>query len=326
MRVAITRSLERDPGSNQAVPSKNEVDGIRTIVQTDLPGLNLFRRGKVRDVYSIGDDLLIVATDRISAFDVVLPTAVPYKGAVLTGMSVFWFGFLDKIVDNHLITADAARYPAELQPHREVIERRSMLVVRADPVPFECVARRYLAGSAWKDYLRTGEVCGERLPAGLTESERLAEPIFTPATKAETGHDVNVSEAEMAASIGADLTGRLKALTLALYSAAAAYAYERGIIIADTKFEFGFKEDRLILIDEALTPDSSRFWPREGYSPGGPQPSFDKQYVRDYLESLDWNKTEPGPALTEEVTARTSEKYLEAYRLIAGGSVADFGS
>ncbi len=268
---------------------------------------------------------MIVATDRISAFDVVLPTPIPHKGAVLTALSLFWFDFLKDVVDNHLITTDVDRYPAPLNSYRDQLEGRSMLVVRADAFPVECVARGYLAGSGWKEYQSSREVCGIKLPPGLKESDKLPEPIFTPATKAETGHDINISEREMADRIGEDATRTLKNLTLTLYSRAAAYADSRGIMIADTKFEFGLKDGKVILIDEALTPDSSRFWPKESYQPGQGQQSFDKQYVRDYLETLNWNKQPPGPKLPQTVIARTSEKYLEAYRLLTGRSIADWG-
>jgi phosphoribosylaminoimidazole-succinocarboxamide synthase len=279
----------------------------------------------VRDVYAVEDKLLVVATDRISAFDVVLPNAIPYKGAVLTALSLFWFEFLQETVSNHLITADVDLYPSPLPGYRDQLFGRSMLVVRADVFSFECVARGYLAGSGWKDYQQTGAVCGITLPAGLRESDRLPEPVFTPATKAESGHDINISEWEMADKIGEKSTRELKELTLALYSQAAAYAEARGIIIADTKFEFGVSDGEVILVDEALTPDSSRFWPQANYEPGRPQQSFDKQYVRDYLETLDWGKQPPGPILPNEVIERTSEKYLEAYRLLTGRSLLDFG-
>jgi phosphoribosylaminoimidazole-succinocarboxamide synthase len=261
---------------------------------------------------------LIVVTDRISAFDVVLPNPIPYKGAVLTALSLFWFDFLEDIVPNHLISTDVDTYPAPLPSYRDQLEGRSMLVVRADVFPIECVARGYLAGSGWKEYQQTGEVCGIKLPPGLRESDKLAEPIFTPATKAETGHDINISEREMADRIGKEATRELKELTLTLYSRASAFAETRGIIIADTKFEFGVKDGKLILVDEALTPDSSRFWPKESYEPGRGQQSFDKQYLRDYLETVVWNKQPPGPDLPEMVITRTSEKYIEAYRLLTG--------
>jgi len=268
---------------------------------------------------------LIVVTDRISAFDVVLPNPIPYKGAVLTALSLFWFDFLKGVVPNHLISTDVDTYPAPLPSYRDQLEGRSMLVVRADVFPIECVARGYLAGSGWKEYQQTGEVCGVRLPAGLRESDKLSEPVFTPATKAETGHDINISEREMADRIGEDATRELKELTLTLYSRASEFADSRGIIIADTKFEFGLKDGRVILVDEALTPDSSRFWPRESYQPGRGQQSFDKQYLRDYLETLTWDKQPPGPNLPETVLARTSEKYLEAYRLLTGRTIKDSG-
>ena len=294
---------------------------IKTVSQSALEGVELFRRGKVRDVYDVpghDDRLLIVATDRLSAFDVVLPNAIPYKGAVLTQLSLFWFSRLQEIVANHLITADAGAYPGALAAFRDQLDRRSMLVHRTEVFPVECVARGYLSGSGWKEYATTGEVCGVRLPAGLKESDRLPEPIFTPATKAESGHDITISERQTSDIIGEEATARLKELTLTLYESAARYAAERGIIIADTKFEFGVKDGRIILVDEALTPDSSRFWDRQLYEPGHAQPSFDKQFVRDYLETLDWNKQPPGPALPDEVVERTSAKYLEAYRLLTG--------
>jgi phosphoribosylaminoimidazole-succinocarboxamide synthase len=291
---------------------------IKVVTQTSLPGVELFRRGKVRDVYSVEDKLLIVATDRVSAFDVVMPNGIPHKGVVLTALTLFWFNFLSDIVPNHLITADVDRYPAQLAGQREVLAGRSMLVSRAEVFPIECVARGYLAGSGWKEYQATGEVCGLKLPAGLTESDRLPDPIFTPATKAESGHDLNISESEAANLIGEEATRTVRDLTLSLYSRAAEYALSRGIIIADTKFEFGVKDGQVILVDEALTPDSSRFWPRDSYQPGRSQQSFDKQYLRDYLETLSWNKQPPGPELPDNVVARTSEKYLEALRSLTG--------
>jgi len=287
------------------------------ILTTDIPEAKPVSRGKVRDIYAIGDKLLIVATDRISAFDVVLPSAIPHKGAVLTALSLFWFEFLGD-VENHLITADVTQYPEPFARYTEQLEDRSMLVGRAEAIPIECVARGYLSGSGWKEYRASGDVCGIKLPAGLKESDKLPEPIFTPATKEQTGHDINISEAAMAGIIGQELTSELRDLTLSIYSRAASYADERGIIIADTKFEFGKLDDTVILIDEALTPDSSRFWPRDSYVPGRPQQSFDKQYVRDYLETLDWDKTPPGPYLPEDVVSNTSKKYLEAYRRLTG--------
>ncbi|MEW6212824.1 MAG: phosphoribosylaminoimidazolesuccinocarboxamide synthase [Acidobacteriota bacterium] len=296
---------------------------MNLITQTNMPDLRLFRRGKVRDVYQVENHLLIVATDRLSAFDVVLPTAIPYKGAVLTNLSLFWFDFLKDIVPNHLITADIDSYPRVIQKYRDQLYMRSMIVARAEVFPFECVARGYLEGSGWKDYRATGEVCGVKLPKGLKQADRLPEPIFTPATKAEAGHDINITEMEMARSLGEETARKLKELTLAIYSRASQHAEERGIMIADTKFEFGLKDGEIILVDEAITPDSSRFWPREHYAPGRAQPSFDKQYVREYLETLDWNKQPPGPELPEEVVARTSEKYREAYRLLTGRRIEE---
>ena len=296
---------------------------IKPITQTDIPGAALFRRGKVRDVYAVADRLLIVATDRISAFDVVLPNGIPMKGTVLTQLSLFWFDFLKEIVANHLVTAAIGDFPPPFTAFREQLEGRSMLVTRADVFPIECVARGYLAGSGWKEYLQTGQVCGIKLPSGLREADRLPEPIFTPATKAESGHDINISEAEMANLIGEAATAKLRELTLSIYARASAYALERGIIVADTKFEFGLKDGQVILVDEVLTPDSSRFWPRSLYEPGRSQPSFDKQFVRDYLETLDWDKQPPGPLLPDDVVQRTTEKYLEAYRLLTGREIAN---
>ena len=283
----------------------------------------MFRRGKVRDVYSIDDRLLIVATDRVSAFDVVMPEGIPYKGAVLTALTLFWFEFLKDVVRNHLISGDVDNYPSSLSAYRDELAGRSMLVKRADVFPVECVARGYLAGSGWKEYQATGSVCGVGLPTGLLESSELPEPIFTPATKAETGHDLNITAGEMANLVGSETTKTLKELTLALYSRAARFARERGIIIADTKFEFGVRDGEVILVDEALTPDSSRFWPLDSYQPGRGQQSFDKQYLRDYLETLDWNKQPPGPNLPDVVVSRTSEKYLEALRRLTGETVGE---
>ncbi len=295
---------------------------MAVVLETFFPTLSLLRRGKVRDVYAVDrDTLLIVATDRISAFDVVLPNAIPEKGRVLTALTLFWFDLTRDIVPNHLITADVTRYPAPLRKYAGDLHGRSMLVRRAEVIPFECVARGYLAGSGWKEYQKTGAVCGIPLPPGLREAQKLPQPIFTPATKAETGHDQNVSESEMARAVGPELTATLKRLTLAVYSRAAEYAATRGIIIADTKFEFGRVGDEIILVDEVLTPDSSRFWPAAEYAPGMSPPSFDKQYVRDYLETLAWNKQPPAPPLPPEVVRRTTEKYLEAYRLLTGKSL-----
>jgi phosphoribosylaminoimidazole-succinocarboxamide synthase len=290
-------------------------------VQTDFSNFKLFRRGKVRDVYQLGNRLLMIATDRISAFDVVLPTPIPMKGAILTQLSRFWFDRMEDIVPNHLITAEVDEYPAELQPYRDILRLRSMLTVQAEIFPIECVARGYIAGSGWKEYRENGAVCGIQLPPGLRESDRLPEPIFTPATKAEAGHDENISFDRMAGIVGAETAGRLRDLTFSIYRRAADYALQKGIIIADVKFEFGLHEGRIILCDEVLTPDASRFWPLAEYRPGGPQPSFDKQFVRDYLERIRFNKQPPGPELPEEVVRGTSEKYLEAYRLLTGSSL-----
>ncbi len=291
------------------------------LTQSDLPGIELLGRGKVRDVYRVGDNLLIVTTDRISAFDYVLATGIPEKGRVLNQLTLFWLDHLKSLTPNPLITADVAGYPAELQKYSSQLEGRSMLVKRAKMVEIECVARGYLSGSGWKEYQQRGTVCGIALPPGLKESDRLPEPIFTPATKAQTGHDENISFDAMAGLIGSELSERLRRLTLAIYSAAAEYALARGIIIADTKFEFGFVGEELVLADEVLTPDSSRFWPVDSYRPGGPQPSYDKQYVRDYLESIHWNKQPPAPALPEDVALKTSEKYKDAYRALTGRSL-----
>ncbi len=290
-------------------------------LQTELEGLRLFRRGKVRDVYEYGDRLLLIATDRISAFDVVLPTAIPMKGAVLTQLSRFWFQQMHDIVPNHLVSADTTEFPADLQAYRSLLDLRSMLTVKAEMFPVECVVRGYLAGSGWKDYKATGKICGIPLPSGMRECDRLPEPIFTPATKADTGHDENIPFPVMVEMLGSERAEELKALTLAIYKRAADYALHRGIIIADAKFEFGIHEGRIILCDELLTPDSSRFWPRVSYRPGRPQPSFDKQYVRDYLEEIKFNKQPPGPELPPAVVRGTSEKYLEAYRLLTGSAL-----
>jgi len=290
------------------------------VVETSLANFKLVRRGKVRDVYAVDEQhLLIVATDRISAFDCILPTPIPRKGEVLTALSRFWFDKLSHIIPNHLVTTDVEEMSASIRERSAELRGRSMFVRRTDVFPVECVVRGYLAGSGWKDYQRTGEVCGHRLPPGLRESEQLAEPIFTPATKAETGHDENISEGQMADLIGAEDTSFLRDVSLRLYREASAYARSRGIIIADTKFEFGRASDgRVLLIDEALTPDSSRFWPAGDYATGRSQSSFDKQYVRDHLEGLGWNKQPPAPALPLEVTQATSERYLKAYRLVVG--------
>jgi phosphoribosylaminoimidazole-succinocarboxamide synthase len=291
---------------------------LASIFETSLPGVELVARGKVRDIYAAGDFLVIVASDRLSAFDYVLPTPIRDKGRVLTALTIFWLDQLREIVPNHFVSANVSDYPREFHAYRDQLEGRSMLVHRAKMVDVECVARGYVSGSGWKDYRRDGRVCGIPLPAGLRESEQLPEPIFTPASKAQSGHDENIPFETVAQSIGTDLAGKLRELTLAIYKHASLYAATRGIIIADTKFEFGFVGDRLVLADEVLTPDSSRFWPRESYQPGGAQPSFDKQYVRDYLESIHWNKQPPAPALPPDVMERTADKYREAYRVLTG--------
>jgi phosphoribosylaminoimidazole-succinocarboxamide synthase len=299
------------------------------LLQTDLGSLPLLARGKVRDIYALspepGSDLLFVASDRISAFDHVLGSGIPDKGKILTQLSLFWFDFLAPLTKNHLLTADATLYPAALQPFREQLTGRSMIVRRAQMFPVECVVRGYLSGSGWKDYQQTGSVCGISLPAGLRESDRLPEPIFTPAAKNNVGHDENISFASMVGTIGQRPAEELRALTLAIYKSASEYAATKGLILADTKFEFGLVtdekgDDQIILADEVLTPDSSRYWPAASYAPGGAQPSFDKQYVRDYLESIHWNKQAPAPSLPADVIEHTQAKYLEAFRLITGRS------
>ncbi len=288
------------------------------LLETRIPELTLWRRGKVRDVYDLGDRLLVVATDRISAFDVVLPTGIPDKGRVLNQISLFWFEQLKDVVPNHVITADVSVYPAELARHREQLEGRSMLVVKTDPLPVECVVRGYITGSGWKDYQGTGSVCGIPLAKGLRDSDRLDPALFTPSTKAEVGHDENIAFADVERAIGASRAREVRDVSLSLYERARAHAGSRGIILADTKFEFGIRDGKLVWIDEALTPDSSRFWPEDGYAPGRTQPSFDKQYVRDYLQSLQWDKRPPAPALPDDVVARTRDKYREAYQRITG--------
>jgi len=310
------------------------------VLETNLSGLTLQRRGKVRDVYDLGEHLLIVASDRISAFDYILGSGIPDKGKVLTQLSAFWFGKIADLVPHHLISIEVDDFPAAARAHRDVLRGRSMLVRKTDPLPIECVARGFLSGSGWKDYQRTSAVCGIHLPSGLVESDRLPEPIFTPATKAESGHDENISEAQAGDIVGRDLIKRLHDLTLAIYGRGVAHAETRGIIIADTKFEFGrlravgasatqgrtagasanqdSADGELILIDEVLTPDSSRFWPRAEYAPGRGQPSFDKQFVRDYLERIGWNKQPPVPSLPDDVIERTREKYVDAFRKISG--------
>jgi phosphoribosylaminoimidazole-succinocarboxamide synthase len=289
------------------------------LLETRLDGIAPHRQGKVRDLFDLGDSLLLVATDRISAFDYVLGSGIPDKGKVLTQLSLFWFARTTSIVANHVLTSQVSEYPDDLRRFSDILTGRSMVVRKTNPVPVECVARGYLSGSGWKEYAASGTVCGMPLPAGLRESDRLPEPIFTPATKATTGHDVNISEDEAGRLIGHGLVSTLRELTLALYAFGAQHAAAHGIILADTKFEFGrLPGGEVILIDEVMTPDSSRYWPADQYAPGGPQPSFDKQYVRDYLESIRWNKRPPVPSLPDEVIARTRDKYLEAFRLLTG--------
>jgi phosphoribosylaminoimidazole-succinocarboxamide synthase len=292
---------------------------LQTLTQTDLPGLPLLARGKVRDLYSVGEHLLLIATDRISAFDHVLATGIPGKGKILTQLSFFWFQLLRDVVPNHLITADISQYPEALRPYSSQLAGRSMLVKHAQMFPVECVVRGYLSGSGWKDYKTTGAVCGIPLPAGMQESARLPQPLFTPASKSLGGeHDENISFQEMVARIGEPAATKLQGLSLDIYNRAAAYAAERGVILADTKFEFGVTPGGIVLADEVLTPDSSRYWPADQYKPGGPQPSFDKQFVRDYLEQIQWNKQAPAPALPDDIVAKTQRKYLDAYRLLTG--------
>lgn len=292
------------------------------VLETNLAGLTLQRRGKVRDVYDLGSELLIVATDRISAFDHVLASGIPDKGKVLTQLSAFWFEKMGDLVPHHLLSINVDEFPAAAREHRDVLHGRSMLVRKTTPLPVECVARGYLVGSGWKDYQRTGSVCGVALPAGLRDSDRLPETIFTPATKADTGHDENISEAQAGEIVGTELIRKLRELTIAIYERGVTYAASRGIIIADTKFEFGIAADgTLTLIDEVLTPDSSRFWPADAYEPGRSQPSFDKQFVRDHLEAIGWNKQAPAPGLPDDVVSRTREKYIEAFRRLTGGDL-----
>jgi phosphoribosylaminoimidazole-succinocarboxamide synthase len=292
---------------------------LPTLIATEFEDLQLFARGKVRDLYAVGDLLLMVATDRISAFDYVLATGIPGKGRVLTQISLFWFDYLSDLVPNHLVTADVEKYPTELNPYREELRDRSMLVNRARMFPAECVVRGYLSGSGWKDYKQTGKISGISLPSGLRESERLPEPIFTPATKSMSGeHDENISFDQMVERVGGDHAEDLRRLSLAIYAKASAHAGERGLILADTKFEFGLTAKGIVLADEVLTPDSSRFWPSEGYHPGAAQPSFDKQFVRDYLEAVGWNKQPPAPELPENVVRKTQEKYEQALELLTG--------
>lgn len=296
----------------------------RPLLSLDLPDMPLFKKGKVRNVYDLGDKLLFVATDRISAFDVVMQNGIPEKGRVLNMISAFWFGFTGDLAENHMITVDIDDMTAQegrLKAYRGSLSGRSMLVRKAEPILVECVVRGYISGSGWKDYRASGSVCGIKLPEGLRQSDKLPEPIFTPATKAESGHDINISQEEMKAKVGDETFEFLKERSLAIYGKAAEYAESRGIIIADTKFEFGRIGDKIILMDEVLTPDSSRFWPMGDYQPGRAQKSFDKQFVRDYLESLDWDKTPPGPELPEEIVLKTTEKYLQAYKILTGSEL-----
>jgi phosphoribosylaminoimidazole-succinocarboxamide synthase len=289
-----------------------------TVLQLELPGIKKLRSGKVRDLFDLGDALLLVASDRISAFDVIMPNGIPRKGEVLTQISFFWFERFASLVPNHLLAGTNDPLPKNLQPFADQLARRSMIVKKAKPLAIECIVRGYLSGSGWKEYKKSQTVCGIKLPAGLTESAELPEPIFTPSTKAEAGHDENISFAEAAKIVGTELATQASDLSLKIYKAGRDYARQRGIIIADTKFEFGVSDGKLILIDEVLTPDSSRFWPADQYAPGKGQPSFDKQFVRDYLETLDWNKTPPGPVLPNDVVNKTSAKYLEAYERLTG--------
>ncbi len=287
-----------------------------TLKFSRLGDIEFFKRGKVREIYNLKDKFLMVATDRISCFDVVLPTEIPHKGEVLTQLSVFWFKFTKDIIPNHFLTANVDGFPEEVQKYKETLRGRSMLVKKAKPLPVECVVRGYLSGSGWKEYKDTQSICGVKLPKGLKESDKLPEPIFTPATKEDVGHDINVTQKYIERMIGEDVATKLKAISMALYEKANRYAESKGIIIADTKFEFGFSCDEIILIDEVLTPDSSRFWPKDSYAPGKSQPSFDKQFVRDYIETLDWNKESPGPGLPDEIVNKTTEKYLQALKMI----------
>jgi phosphoribosylaminoimidazole-succinocarboxamide synthase len=288
------------------------------LLNTDFKGLKIFRKGKVRDVYDLGDKLLIVSCDRISCFDVVLPCGIPHKGEVLTAISNFWFDFTKDILPNHLITSDFKEYPDSLKEYKENLIGRSMLVVKSKPLPVECIVRGYLSGSGWKEYQKSKSVCGIKLPEGLRESDKLPSVVFTPSTKADIGHDQNVSQKYIEDLIGKDTADKLSKASIAIYKKASDYALTRGIIIADTKFEFGVYDNKIILIDEVLTPDSSRFWPADEYAPGRPQASFDKQFVRDYLETLTWDKTPPAPRLPEEIIAKTTQKYLEAFTRLTG--------
>jgi phosphoribosylaminoimidazole-succinocarboxamide synthase len=291
----------------------------QAVIETNFKGINLIKRGKVRDVYDLGNELLMVATDRISAFDVVMPDPIPEKGKILTRISLYWFDIMKPLLPNHVISGDVDDYPESCRPHMDVLRGRSMLVKKTEPLPIECIVRGYISGSGWNDYQASGEVCGIKLPAGLKESAKLPEPVFTPSTKAETGvHDINIDFNEAVKMIGKRLADKVRELSIAIYKKGADFAHKKGIIIADTKFEFGILEDELMLIDEILTPDSSRFWPLEFYQPGGPQKSYDKQYLRDYLLSIKWNKKPPAPSLPQDVISNTYNKYQEAFRQLTG--------
>jgi phosphoribosylaminoimidazole-succinocarboxamide synthase len=288
------------------------------LLDIDLPGINVFKKGKVRNVFDLGDSLLLVASDRISAFDRVMPNGIPDKGAILTQISVFWFNFTRNIVKNHIIETDVEKFPARLKPFKDKLAKRSVIGKKAELIPIECVVRGYLSGSGWKEYQKSQSICGIKLPAGLKESSKLPEPIFTPTTKAEQGHDLNITEKEVVDKVGKETASFIKEKTIAIYKACADYADKKGIIIADTKFEFGFVGNEIIIIDEMLTPDSSRFWPKDFYKVGQSQPSYDKQFLRDWLESIGWNKEPPAPKLPEEVVQKTREKYMEAFRKLTG--------
>ena len=293
----------------------------KPVIETHFPGLKLLKRGKVRDVYDLDDFFLMVASDRLSAFDVVMPDPIPDKGFILTQISLFWFDIVQPLVQNHVVARDVDQYPAACRPYADILEGRSMLVKKAQPLPVECIVRGYISGSGWKEYNETGKICGIQLPQGLKESQKLPEPIFTPSTKAELGeHDMNIDFDRAADLIGRAQAEKVRELSIAIYKKGAELADQKGIIIADTKFEFGFMDDDFILIDEILTPDSSRFWPKDSYRPGGSQKSYDKQYVRDYLDSLDWNKKAPGPSLPADVISKTRQKYLDALIQLTGSS------
>lgn len=291
---------------------------MKCVAATDLKDFRLFRRGKARDVYDLGDNLLIISTDRISCFDLVLPASIPYKGIVLNQISQFWFVFTKDIIENHLISADVQNYPESLKKYKDILKDRSMLVKKSRPLAIECIVRGYLSGSGWKEYQQKGLVCGQQLPKGLKESEQLPQPIFTPSTKADEGHDLNIDDQAAIKIVGRDVYEQVKSRALDIYQKAREYALKRGIIIADTKFEFGLFEGKLILIDEALTPDSSRFWPVDSYAAGKPQNSFDKQFVRDYLEGIGWDKNPPAPNLPTDIVQKTCGKYLKAYTMLTG--------